>query len=48
MEKMQSFSIESLPQRGTTIKIEIFMDALSRAVEESLQEFSDEGEEEDV
>ena len=46
--KDASFSIESLPQRGTTIKIEIFMDALSRAVEESLQEFSDEGEEEDV
>jgi len=46
--KDANFSIESLPQRGTTIKIEIFMDALSRAVEESLQEFSDEGEEEDV
>jgi len=46
--KDASFSIESLPQRGTTIKIEIFMDALSRAVEESLQEFSDEGEEEDI
>ncbi|WP_029228036.1 sensor histidine kinase [Caldicellulosiruptor acetigenus] len=43
-----SFSIESLPQRGTTIKIEILLDALSRAVEESLQEFSGEGEEEDV
>jgi len=46
--KDANFSIESLPQRGTTIKIEIFMDALSRAVEESLQEFPDEGEEEDV
>ncbi|WPX09370.1 sensor histidine kinase [Anaerocellum danielii] len=46
--KDASFSIESLPQRGTTIKIEILLDALSRAVEESIQELSGEGEEEDV
>jgi len=43
-----NFSIESLPQKGTTIKIEILIDALHKAVEESIQEFSGEGEEQDV
>ena len=42
------FLIESLPQKGTTIKIEILIDALSRAIEENLEELLDEGEEEDV
>nr|WP_238524988.1 sensor histidine kinase [Caldicellulosiruptor owensensis] len=43
-----SFLIESLPQKGTTIKIEILIDALSRAIEENLEELLDEGEEGDV
>lgn len=42
------FLIESLPQKGTTIKIEILIDALSRAIEENLEELLDEGEEGDV